>query len=91
MQCDFVASAIEKLEKAGAKSVEPTREAEDGWDHMIEEMNKHTLFPLTNSWWTGANIPGKRVQLLTHVGGINMYEGQCRETLQDWKGFNVVY
>ncbi|KAJ9494848.1 hypothetical protein H2202_009750 [Exophiala xenobiotica] len=91
MQCDFVASAIEKLEKAGAKSVEPTREAEDGWDHMIDEMNKHTLFPLTNSWWTGANIPGKKVQIVSHIGGIEMYEGQCRETLQDWKGFNVVY
>lgn len=90
-QCDFITSAIEKLEKEGAKSVEPVKEAEDEWDTMIDAMNKYTLFPLTNSWWNGANVPGKRIQILTHPGGIEMYEGQCRDTLKDWKGFNVVY
>lgn len=82
---------IEKLEAAKAKSIEPTREAEDNWDNMIDEMNKPTLFPLTNSWWTGANIPGKRVQMLTHIGGIDNYEVQCRDTLDGFKGFDVVY
>ncbi|KAK6364221.1 hypothetical protein LTS17_012392 [Exophiala oligosperma] len=91
MQCDFVVSMIEKLEESKAKSVEPTREAEDNWDDMIDKMNKPTLFPLTNSWWTGANIPGKKVQMLTHIGGIDNYELQCRDTLDGFKGFDVVY
>ena len=68
-----------------------TRDAEDEWDHMIDLMNKHTLFPLTNSWWNRATIEGNRAQVLTHPGGIQMYEGQCRATLKDWKGFTVVH
>ena len=90
-QADFILAAIEKLEKEGAKSIEPNRDAEDGWDNMIDAMNKYTLFPLTNSWWNAANIPGKRVQILTHPGGIQMYEAQCRETLEGWKGFTVMH
>ena len=57
---------------------------------MIEEMDKPTLFPLTNSWWTAGNIPGKKVQMLIHLGGLEMYEQQCRDTLDGWKGFEVV-
>jgi hypothetical protein len=90
-QSDFVVSAIEKLEKEGAKTLEPVRQAEDEWDDMIDAMNKPTLFPLTNSWWNAANVPGKKIQILTHPGGIEMYEQQCRQTLTDWKGFEVVY
>lgn len=90
-QADFIIAAIEKLEKEGAKTLEANRDAEDEWDTMIDTMNKYTLFPLTNSWWNAANVPGKKIQILTHPGGIQMYEGQCRETLQDWKGFTVVH
>ncbi|ETI22686.1 hypothetical protein G647_06762 [Cladophialophora carrionii CBS 160.54] len=90
-QADFILAAIQKLEKEGAKSIEPNRDAEDEWDNMIDAMNQYTLFPLTNSWWNGANIPGKRIQLLTHPGGIQMYEAQCREKLEGWKGFTVVH
>ena len=58
---------------------------------MIDAMSKYTLIPLTNSWWNAANVPGKRIQMLTHVGGIHLYEEQCRGTLADWKGFTVVH
>lgn len=44
-----------------------------------------------NSWWTGGNIPGKKVQLLTYILGIDQYEAQCRGILDELKGFNVVY
>jgi hypothetical protein len=86
---DFVVSAIEKLEKEGVRTIEPSQKAQDGWAKMIDERAKLTLFPLTNSWWNGSNIPGKKVQILTYIGGINRYEAQCRETLDGWKGFDV--
>ncbi|KAK5045908.1 hypothetical protein LTR84_008694 [Exophiala bonariae] len=88
-QSDFVASAIEKLEAEGAKHIEATNEAADSWDRMIEAMNAPTLFPLTNSWWNTSNVPGKKTQNVTHLGGIKMYEDQIKDTLQGWKGFLV--
>ncbi|KAI1622207.1 hypothetical protein EDD37DRAFT_594245 [Exophiala viscosa] len=90
-QSDWVASAIDKLENEGVLSCEPTKDAEDEWGSMIADLNKPTLYPFTNSWWNKANLPGQKAQMLTHPGGIEMYEKQCREKLAGWKGFDLVY
>ena len=87
MITDFITS----LESAHTKSITPTAAAQDDWVEMVDKINNYTLLPLTNSWWTGANIPGKKVQMLTYVGGIQQYEAQCREMLNNLKGFEVVY
>jgi hypothetical protein len=58
---------------------------------MIIKTNNMTLFPCTSSWWTGGNIPGKKAEPMTYIGGINNYEKQCRATMDGWKGFEVVY
>ncbi|KAK6367359.1 hypothetical protein LTS17_010285 [Exophiala oligosperma] len=60
MQADWVTSAIEKLEREGVSSFEPTKTAEDDWDAVIEDLNGPTLFPFTDSWWNKANLPGKK-------------------------------
>ena len=57
----------------------------------VDAMAKDTLFPLTNSWWTGGNIPGKQVQMLTYIGGIQAYEAQCKEAMEAVRGFDVEY
>jgi hypothetical protein len=81
---------IKKMEIEKARSIEPLTSAEDEWKHKINNMNEGTLFPLTSSWWTGGNIPGKKAEWLTFTGGIENYEAICREKLDDWKGFKVV-
>lgn len=90
-QADWVTSAIRKLEEENVRSFEPTTAAEDAWSALIEDLNKPTLYPLTNSWWNKANLPGQRAQMLTHPGGIEMYERQCREKLEGWQGFDLVH
>lgn len=89
-QVDFVVDTIAKLEAEHAKSIEPTQRAQNDWATMITTMSDYTLLPLTNSWWTGTNVPGKKAQALTYVGGIEMYEKTCRETMSGWKGFEVI-
>jgi len=83
-QVDFVVDAIEKLEKESVRTIEPLEEAQMAWVYMINDMSSKTLFPLTNSWWIGDNIPGKKVQMLTYIEGIARYEQQCRETMDGW-------
>lgn len=90
-QADMVAGLISNLEAAKTKYINPTARAQDQWVDMVDQLNSYTLFPLTNSWWTGANIPGKKPQMLTYVLGINQYEGQCREAMDALSGFEVVY
>lgn len=96
MQCDFATSAIQKIldsEKQGRKikSIEPRPEAEDEWEAYVEAQNAQTLMPFTESWWTGANIPGKKSQMLTYLKGLNVYEQEIQAKLEDWDGFDVRY
>jgi len=58
---------------------------------MVDKLAGMTLFPLTSSWWTGGNIPGKKPQMLTYILGIKQYEATCREALDSNKGFAVEY
>jgi hypothetical protein len=86
----MVVDTIAKLEREKAKSIEAEKAAEDEWCTMVDAMAQHTLFPLTSSWWTGGNIPGKKPQMLTYVAGIDTYEATCREKLDSFSGFKVV-
>lgn len=79
------------MESENIRSIEATLAAEDEWITLIEDLNKPTLYPLTSSWWNKANLPGRKAQMLTHPGGIEMYEKQCREKLNTWDGFDLVY
>lgn len=99
-QCDFACAAIRKIldsEKnnnngAGKiKSIEPLPSAEDAWAAYVAAQNEPTLFPLTDSWWTGANIPGQKPQMLTYVLGLSKYEKEIREKLDGLEGFEVRY
>ncbi|KAF2727248.1 FAD/NAD(P)-binding domain-containing protein [Polyplosphaeria fusca] len=89
-QMTWICDAIKALDAVGAKSIEATPEAEDEWAAGIDKVNSMTLYPHTNSWWNASNIPGKKTQNMTYLGGINNYEAQCRATMDGWKGFKVV-
>lgn len=87
----MITDLIRTLEEKKVRTIEPKPEAQAQWVGMIDVMSDKTLFPLTNSWWTAANVPGKKVQMLTYIGGINTYEPMCREKLKDLEGFDVEY
>ena len=89
-QTDFIASAIAKLESQRAKSIEPQQAAQDEWKALIHAMGEMTLVRFTNSWWNAANVPGKKAENMTYMGGVDMYEKTCREKLESFKGFDVV-
>lgn len=87
----MITEFISSLETAKAKSVTPTAPAQEQWVETVNDLANMTLLPLTNSWWTAANVPGKKVQSLTYILGIQQYEATCREVLDGMKGFEVEY
>ncbi|KAK3708387.1 hypothetical protein LTR37_011483 [Vermiconidia calcicola] len=89
-QVETIVDMIAKLEAEKAVVIEAQRAAEVEWKETLDGMSKYTLIPYTDSWWNGANIPGKKAENMIYVGGINMYEAQCREKMDGWKGFDVV-
>jgi hypothetical protein len=87
---DFIAGVIEHSRAAGVDYVEATREAEDDWVSHHNELAEATLLPGTNSWWVGANIPGKVRTLYPYVGGVGTFRHRCQEVAdKGYEGFNL--
>ncbi|PPJ59252.1 hypothetical protein CBER1_10325 [Cercospora berteroae] len=89
-QIDIIVDMINKLEGEEIKSIEPTPEAEREWQAATSEFADRTLFPQTDSWLNGANIPGKKTEFSTFLPGIAVYERNCRDTFENWRGWKVV-
>jgi hypothetical protein len=45
---------------------------------------------VTDSWYMGANVPGKVREQLIYLAGVDVYAREIKEALQDWKGFNLI-
>ncbi|KAF2495021.1 cyclopentanone monooxygenase [Lophium mytilinum] len=90
-QVDIVVDLLKKMQSEAIKSVEPKRNAEEKWKQAIQDANDKTLLPLTDSWYMGSNIPGKKREQLVYLGGIEQYERECREALATLEGFTVVH
>ncbi|MDD7920322.1 flavin-containing monooxygenase [Actinomycetospora callitridis] len=85
---DWVADCLRHLREQGVARIEPTREAEDGWVAHHDEVTAMTLLPRANSWWVGANIPGKHRSLYPYVGGVGTYRGICDDVAaKGYEGF----
>ena len=75
---EWISDCIAHLRELGATSVEATAEAEEGWVDHVRSIAEVTLFNLADSWYVGANIPGKKRVFMPYVGGFAPYEKQCR-------------
>lgn len=89
-QGDWIIDALAKLRKENITYLNATREAEKDWNRKVTELSDKTLFPISDSWYMGANIPGKKREQLNFAGGIPLYEKECRDVLDNgFKGFET--
>lgn len=87
---DWVCECIEHLREQGAATIEPTGSAEDGWCAHVKELADDTLFTVVDSWYMGANVPGKPRVFLPYVGGFGTYRKLCQEVAEkDYEGFAI--
>ncbi len=88
-QVTYILRLIAALKKAGGETVEPTLDAETEWCTIITQAVERTLLPRANSWWLGANIPGKARQPVTFIGGFVAYKRHAEAAVEDLKDFVV--
>ncbi len=86
-QMDWIGSCIRHLEKHGMGAVEPTTDSEEAWGAEVSGIANATLFPRTDSWWTGANIPGKPRYFSAYLGGSIYYMRIADVAAKDYEGF----
>jgi cation diffusion facilitator CzcD-associated flavoprotein CzcO len=91
MHVDWIARCIEELGRRGSAAIEPTVEAQEQWVARVDELAQGTLFPRANSWFMGANIPGKPRVFLPYVGGAHTYRQIIQEVAEnDYAGFALI-
>jgi cyclohexanone monooxygenase len=85
---DWMADCIAYLRQRGLASIDATTEAEDAWVDHVNEVANVTLFPHANSWYMGANVPGKPRVFMPYIGGFPRYDDVCRGVAaDDYRGF----
>jgi cyclohexanone monooxygenase len=65
---EWIADCIGYLRDRGLTRIEATAEAETAWVAHVNQIASETLFPTCNSWYLGANVPGKPRVFMPHVG-----------------------
>ncbi len=85
---DWVADCAAYLREHQVDSIEATEEAETAWVAHVNDVAGTTLFPLANSWYIGANVPGKPRVFMPYIGGLGVYRQKCDEIAANgYEGF----
>ena len=74
---DWIADCLAHLRANGYRRIEADAPAEAEWVRHVNEVADGTLYPLANSWYVGANIPGKPRVFMPYVGGVPAYKKKC--------------
>jgi cyclohexanone monooxygenase len=85
---DWICDCLRHLREQGLASIEADGDAEDRWVEHVNAAAHKTLFPLANSWYMGANIPGKPRVFMPYVVRFGKYRRECQEVAdRGYEGF----
>ncbi|OBG88471.1 steroid monooxygenase [Mycobacterium sp. E3298] len=85
---DWVLDCLGHLSADGFEVIEPTELAEAGWTQHVNDCADITLYPQANSWYMGANVPGKSRVFLPYCAGFDFYRAGCDEVVaRDYLGY----
>lgn len=89
VQGEWIISLLNHLRDQCASSIEATEEAASKWVEHMQMMSDMTLLSKADSWYMGANIPGKKRELLFHPG-VRIYLDECQACADDgYSGFEM--
>jgi cyclohexanone monooxygenase len=85
---DWITDCIAWMRDRGLDTMEANRDAEDKWVAHVNEVAHTTLYPQANSWYMGANIPGKPQIFMPYIGGVGAYRQICSDVAaKGYEGF----
>ncbi len=86
---EWIAACMAHLRERGLSTIEAEVDAQTAWVRYVGEVASFTLFPTCNSWYLGANVPGKPRVFLPLIG-FPPYVEQCAEVVADgYRGFTL--
>ena len=79
---EWISDCLSFMRDGAFDTVEPTPLAQAAWVQHVNDYADITLFPRANSWYMGANVPGKPRVFLPYIGGVDRYRQACDEVVQ---------
>ncbi len=76
---EWIDNCIEYLDRNEIKAFEPKLDEEDKWVQHVTDIVKPFFISKGNSWYLGANIPGKPRVFMPYPGGLGTYTEICNE------------
>jgi cyclohexanone monooxygenase len=87
---EWISDCIGWMGERQMGAIEATTAAQDAWVEHVNEVAAPTIFPLANSWYMGANVPGKPQVFMPYIGGFPVYRDKCNEVAANgYEGFTV--
>ena len=80
---EWISNCINFLSKSNLNEVEADELFQIEWMDHIEEVAKNTLRYTCNSWYVGANVPGKKRVFMPYAGGFGKYREKCDEIAEN--------
>jgi cyclohexanone monooxygenase len=85
---DWIAECLTYMRAHDFSAFEAVVDAEDKWVEHTATLANGTLYLKANSWYVGANIPGKPREFSVYLGGFSNYRDRCNVIAQnDYEGF----
>jgi cyclohexanone monooxygenase len=86
---NWIADCIAYMRERDLERIDATVDAERTWVDHVNEVADETLFPTCNSWYVGANIPGKPRVFMPYLG-YPQYVEKCNEiAANQYEGFTL--
>jgi len=86
-QVDWIAGCIAYLRAHARSLIEASSAAEDDWVAHVNAVAERTVYPTCNSWYLGANVPGK-TRVFMPLVGFPPYAEKCDEVAaRGYEGF----
>ncbi|MDF3309532.1 NAD(P)/FAD-dependent oxidoreductase [Rhodococcus sp. T2V] len=87
---EFIVDHLVFLDASGFTVSEANDDAQEAWVAHVNDIADSTLFPKANSWYTGANVPGKPRVFMPYVAGVGNYRAICDKVVAaEYEGFTM--
>ncbi len=87
---DWIGDCLAYLRERDIAVIEAQHEHEQDWGAHVQAVAAGTLYPLANSWYLGANVPGKSRKFMPYLGGVGVYRAKCDHVARaNYSGFHL--